>query len=164
MLLSINDFYVRFQYDFDKDFEFLSNFFHGFSSNLELKENMNNLFQEYFNNKFYNNQLTDILVNTCSKYFGFKLVIVEERDKLNTHLISLPYSDHIINNNNKYQLYCGETIVLLRTVIMTNDNQLLSSHYDLLLPKDMDLIFKIDYDNSILKISSNSENLFTKID
>jgi hypothetical protein len=51
LILTINDFYIRFKYYFEKDFEFLSQFFSDLSSSeIGLKKNVKNLFDEYIIN------------------------------------------------------------------------------------------------------------------
>ena len=113
----------RFKYYMEKDIKFLMSFMPDIGTNpshaiIILREKQN----DYFEKRLYDNDFTDILINRCTKYFGFKLVIVEARENC---IDILPLETDKAYDSDEYQFFENEMIVVLRTS---------GSHYDLIYP------------------------------
>ncbi len=154
LFISLEEMGNRFKYYMLKDIKYLMSFIPDVESEYDAIKNITEMHKTLFENKIFSHGFTDMLINTCSRYFSFKLLIVEERDRFNTHLIPILNTEPI-EFDHEYQQYCGELIVVLRSGRYDEGN-IFSSHYDLLLPIDMPAKYKIGKNGDTNKINSNS--------
>ena len=162
LLLSVEEFGSRVKNFMKADISYLTGFMPGLGFdhvNAQLKLNL--MHKTYFEKKIFRNGFTDVLINTCARYFGFRLLIVEERDCFNTHLIPVSNIEKI-NLIDGYQHYSGDMIVVMRSGNYDED-LVFTSHYDLLLPNTVKIKYQINNESSITKKQSNSEIVIKKI-
>ena len=142
MSISKKNIEERYKFYMKKDLNFLMKFMtvDSVDPNIGIKNLMNQLYN-YFHNKEHTNNFTDILINTCTRYFSFKIIILEERDSFNMHIFSISNAENV-EFQHEFQQFDGEFLVLLRSGHMHIGSRF-SSHYDLLLPLHINAKSKI---------------------
>jgi len=122
LIINLNDFKKRYSYHMLNDIDYLKDFMPLSEDFIEAYEFVKLSLENLFNHGEYNNDFTDVFMNSFSRYFGTKVLIIEDR-KPEIHII--PIMSTTVQLKNIYPIYKQVHLVLLRS-----GTRELRPHYD----------------------------------